>query len=241
MQNARTNETYELIAAARGGDRLAKERLLCENSRLIYSIARRYLNRGSGLEDLYQLGAIGLIKAIDNFNEDYGVCFSTYAVPLIMGEIKRFLRDDGMIKVSRTQKTLAVKLCALREKITKGTGREPGIAELAGKAGVSAEEAAAALETVRPVGSLFEPCAEDERLLLIDKVSGGADTENDMINKVALRQLIAGLPERERRIIVMRYYMDKTQCQTGKLLGISQVQVSRIEKRVLSLLRAELG
>lgn len=234
------NNNYELISLAKNGDELAKEQLVCENSRLIYSVARRFLGRGYDLEDLYQLGAIGLIKAINNFDIEYNVQFSTYAVPLIMGEIKRFLRDDGIIKVSRSQKTLAAKAKAVEEKLRTQTGEAPKISEIAEKLSVSCEEIAAAIEASKPVESLLAPSSEDEKLLLIDKISGGVNNENDTVNKITLFELVKKLPERERKIIFLRYFKDKTQTQTAKKLGISQVQVSRIEKKILGEMRKKM-
>ncbi len=240
MNDALLNKNYDLILRAQEGDEQAKEELVTENSRLIYSVARRFLGRGYDLEDLYQLGAIGFIKAINNFDVSFGVQFSTYAVPLIMGEIKRFLRDDGLIKVSRSQKILASKVKQTIEKIRSETGVEPKLSEIAKKLSVSAEEIASSLEAVKPVESLYTPSATDEKLLLIDKLSGGVNNENDTVNKITLIELVRKLPDREREIIVLRYFKDKTQTQIADKLGISQVQVSRIEKKVISEMRKRM-
>ncbi|MBP3337248.1 MAG: SigB/SigF/SigG family RNA polymerase sigma factor [Clostridia bacterium] len=229
-----------LLKRAQNGDEDAKEILVSENSRLIYSIAKRFTSRGYDLEDLYQLGAIGLIKAIKNFDLTLGLKFSTYAVPLILGEIKRFLRDDGLIKVSRNHKTLAVKIKAVADKIKNDTGKDAKVSELSEVLGVKSEDILLSLEATKPVESLYAPSKSDEKLLLIDKISGGVDNENDTVNKIALFELLKKLPEREQTVIYLRYFKDETQSRIAQKMGISQVQVSRIEKKVIENLREKM-
>lgn len=240
MDEALRQKNQRLILSFKDGDENAKEELVKENSRLIYSIAKRFLGRGYDMDDLYQLGAIGLIKAVNNFDTSYGVQFSTYAVPLIIGEIKRFLRDDGLIKVSRSKKLLAAKIKSTAEKLMEKTGKAAGINEIAKELKLLPEDVAEALEAAMPVGSLYEPASNDDKLLLIDKISGGVDNEADRVNKIVLSELIEKLPEREKKIIILRYFKDKTQTQTAKKLGISQVQVSRIEKKTINEIREKM-
>ena len=235
-----TTDNLELIKQAKEGNDLAKEKLVSQNMRLIYSVARKFSGRGYDLEDLYQLGAIGLVKAINNFDLSFSVQFSTYAVPLIMGEIKRFLRDDGPVKVSRSRKTLASKVKIFTENYKKQTGEEPKLSLISEKLDVSKEEIIEALDACQTPASLYTPSPADEKLLLIDKISGGVNEESDTVNKIVLLELIKKLPERERKIIVLRYFKDKTQTEVAKKLGISQVQVSRLEKKVLMQMRDKM-
>lgn len=238
MAAAVTHEhTIEQIIQAKNGDKQAENRLVEENTGLIWSIVRKFANRGHELDDLFQIGAIGLLKAIHKFDISYEVRFSTYAVPMILGEIKRFLRDDGLIKVSRSLKVLAGKAKSAREELAAAYGRAPTIRELADALAVEPEELAAALEATQQHESLYTPYSENEKILLIDKLSGGHSSETETLNRIALREMLSSLPERERRILVLRYFNDQTQAQVAKQLGISQVQVSRIEKKLLALLR----
>lgn len=230
IEEALNDKNISLLKRVQNGDEEAKEMLVCENSRLIYSIARRFTSRGYDLEDLFQLGAIGLIKAINNFDLSLGLQFSTYAVPLILGEIKRFLRDDGLIKVSRNYKTLAAKVKCAADKIKNDTGKEGKISELSEMLKVSEEDVLFSLEATKPVESLYAPYSGDEKLLLIDMLCGGVDNESDTVNKIALFEFLKKLPEREKMVIYLRYFKDETHGTIAKKLGISQVQVSRIEK-----------
>ena len=240
MQKYANCDTLQLIHLAQENDRKALDAIVEQNIKLVYSIAHKFTGRGTDLDDLLQLGTIGLIKAVKKFNADFDVKFSTYAVPMIMGEIKRFLRDDGPIKVSRSLKQLAAKAYAVQNDLSKSTGKEPTISEIADILCVPRADLAAALEAAQAPESLYTPFSEDESLLLIDKVKSIADNETETVNKIALGQLIKKLSEREQKIIILRYFKDKTQSQTATQLGISQVQVSRIERKILSALRKSL-
>ena len=237
MQEYANCDTLQLICLAQDGDSTALNMITQQNIKLVYSIAHKFTGRGTELDDLVQLGTIGLIKAVKKFNADFDVKFSTYAVPMIMGEIKRFLRDDGPVKVSRSLKQLAAKAYAIQNDLSKSTGREPTISEIADILCASEAELAAALEAAQMPESLYTPLGEDESLLLIDKIKCSSDNEAETVNKIALGQLIKKLPEREQKIIILRYFKDKTQSQTATQLGISQVQVSRLERKILSALK----
>lgn len=236
------NRTLELIALAKDGDMDAREQVAAENLGLVWSVARRFANRGHDLEDLYQIGCIGLLKSIDKFDLQYDVKFSTYAVPMIMGEIRRFLRDDNYIKVSRSMKELAYKINQLKDNMIKEHGEEPGIEQLAEALSVEKEEIVFAMESAREVESIYNTVSRTngDELLLIDRIQSKEDSSNEIVQHVTVEQLLCRLPEKEKKIIELRYYEDKTQAQIGELLGISQVQVSRIEKRILKWMRQEL-
>ena len=239
----RMEKTVELIKRAQAGDKVARDQLVEGNIGLVWSIVKRFKNRGHELEDLFQIGSIGLIKSIDKFDLSYDVRFSTYAVPMIMGEIKRFLRDDGMIKVSRSLKEIAQKARIEKEKMTKDRGREPTIQELADIMDVPVEDLVMALEAGADVESLYSTIHQGDGnpIFLIDKLEQKIDEENTMIDMIALRQMIEKLEPKEREIIFMRYFKDKTQSEIAKMIGISQVQVSRIEKRILIQMREMFG
>lgn len=236
------DRTLELIKLAQAGDAKAKEDIINENMGLIWSIVKRFTNRGYEAEDLFQIGSIGLLKCIDKFNLDYDVKFSTYAVPMIMGEIKRFMRDDGMIKVSRPLKEMAAKAKYARETIIQKDGKEPTINELAKAINVSAEELALAMEAGMEVESLYSTIHQGDGnpIYLIDKLEQTQTCDESMIDMIALKQIINQLNKKERQIIIMRYFHDKTQSQVAKIIGISQVQVSRIEKKVLKSIKEKL-
>lgn len=229
-------DTIQLITMARAGDKAAQSVLVENNVGLVWSIVRRFQNRGHEIEDLFQIGCIGLIKAINKFDTTFEVKFSTYAVPMIIGEIKRFLRDDGMIKVSRSLKEVSNKVRITKEIMSKELGREPSISEMAERLDISSEELVMAVEAGYAPESLFNPVGEGDNssLMLIDKLDDECnDKETDIIDRIALRQVLDTLKPREKQIIVLRYFKEKTQVQIAKLLGISQVQVSRIEKKIL--------
>ena len=236
------DQTLELIRRSQQGDEEAKEILVRKNVALVKSMVKRFLNRGYEYEDLFQIGTIGLIKAIQNYDEQYKVRFSTYAVPMIIGEIKRFLRDDGLIKVSRSLKELANKVVSVQEQLKKKLRREPTIQEIADIVGVDPEEIVEALEANKTPSSLYDAVYEDNDnpILLIDKVSGDDKEFTDIIDKIAIKDILPKLDKRERYIIIMRYFKDRTQSDIAKDLGISQVQVSRIEKKVLLKMRQML-
>ena len=230
---------YSLIERAQQGDQRAKEQILQENSGLIWSVVRRFHGRGEQ-EDLYQIGAIGLLKCIEKFDFSYDVKFSTYAVPMIMGEIRRFLRDDGTIKVSRGLKELAYRAKQLQETILKTQNREPSVADLANHLSVEKEELLLALEAIKEVESLYAGQERaDGTMQLIDQLADHTENEK-MLNRISLKEALAHLNTKERQIITMRYFQDKTQTDVAKRIGISQVQVSRIEKRVLQQMKESM-
>ncbi|OUQ18650.1 RNA polymerase sporulation sigma factor SigF [Lachnoclostridium sp. An14] len=236
------DETMRLIQMAHEGDKAARDRLVEENVGLIWSIVRRFGNRGHEMEDLFQIGSIGLLKAIDKFDLSYDVRFSTYAVPMITGEIKRFLRDDGMIKVSRSVKELGAKAGAARENLSFVLGREPTIEEIAGELKVSREEVAASLEAGAEVESLYKTVNKNDgqELCLMDRLEEKEDEEETLLNRMVLKELLLELEPKERDIIVRRYFYNQTQSAIAADLSISQVQVSRLEKKILRRMREKL-
>lgn len=227
-----------LLEAAQAGDNDACERLLLDNSGLIWSVARRYYGRGVDPEDLYQLGCLGFLKAIRGFDTAYGTQFSTYAVPKIAGEIRRFLRDDGAVKVSRGAKERALSLRQKRQELSQRLGREPTVGELAEATGLEPEDIAAADTAVLTVASLQGETGEDG--FSLEAVLGDQGIEDELVEKLTLRQAIDQLPERERLVILLRFYKNLTQDRVSKVLGVSQVQVSRIERRAVAKLREAL-
>lgn len=236
--------TIQLIIMANEGDKLAQSILVEKNIGLVWSIVRRFMNRGYETDDLFQIGCIGLIKAISKFDTSFDVKFSTYAVPMIIGEIKRFLRDDGIIKVSRSLKETSNKARVAKEVMSKELGREPTIGEIAERLNIPVEELVMAVEAGHTPESLFNPVGDGENssLLLIDKLHDCCnDDETDIIDKIALRQVMDTLKPREKQIIILRYFKEKTQVQIAKMLGISQVQVSRIEKKILEDIRERIN
>lgn len=236
------DHTKELIESAHKGDKQARDILITENMGLIWSIVRRFTGRGYEIEDLFQIGSIGLIKAVDKFDTSFDVRFSTYAVPMITGEIKRFLRDDGIIKVSRTLKETVVKVQRAKEQITKIDGHEPTIEEISKEIGVISEEIVMALEASSEIESLYKTIYQGDgnSILLIDKIEEDKNAHETLINKMVLSDLIKLLTPKEQKIIEMRYFEEKTQTDIAKELGISQVQVSRLEKRILARMREAL-
>lgn len=231
-------ETLTLIASAQAGLETAKETLIAENLPLIKSIVKRFKGRLE-YDDLMQLGAMGFLKAVMNFDTSYGVRFSTYAVPMITGEIKRFLRDDGAVKVSRWAKTLAQKIAAYTDERQKNNLGEPTVDELAEKFGCEAEDIVFAMDTGRFVISLNETGGDDDGTPLGDRLVG-AEAPDEDIDGLMLRESITNLPERERKIIILRYFRDKTQSEVAAELGVSQVQVSRLENKILKKIREKL-
>lgn len=235
-------DNLQLIPLAKEGNTEALNKLIEANLPLVTSISKKFTNRGYEYEDIYQIGCMGLVKTIKNFDEKYNVKFSTYAVPMIIGEIKRFLRDDGMIKVSRNVKSLAKKLHFDKEALTKELNREPTVEELAQFSGMDKEEILFALESSASMQYLYEVIHQDDGspVLLIDKLSENAIEDKNITEKLALKEALRNLDTKSRQIIVLRYFKDKTQIQVAKMLGISQVQVSRIEKKVLQEMRKQL-
>ena len=236
-------ETTKLIRLAHEGNQAAREQLVLDNVGLVWSIVRRFAGRGHELEDLYQIGCIGLIKAIDKFNLDFDVKFSTYAVPMITGEIKRFLRDDGMIKVSRSLKELGMRVSSTREQMIWELGREPGLEELALRVGVICEEVAASMEAATEVESIYKTVGsgEDQNLRLLDKLPDEREQQEELLNRMVLKQLLEQLSGKDREIIMRRYFENQTQSQIAADLNISQVQVSRLEKKILRKMREYLS
>ena len=226
------------LLAAKAGDKERMGRLVQENSGLIWSIARRYFGRGAEAEDLYQLGCLGFLKAVEGFDPQYGTQFSTYAVPKIAGEIRRFLRDDGAVKVSRGLKEQAAKIFLARQSLEQRLGREPYISELCAETGLDAEEIAMAEAASTPTESLQRESGEDG--FTLELVLGDYAAEERMLEQVTLRALIEELPDREKQVIALRYYHGLTQQNCAKVLHVSQVQISRLEKRAVERLRERL-
>ena len=231
-------ERKALIRQAQAGDREAAELLVRENAGLIWSVARRFFGRGTEPDDLFQLGCVGFLKAIEGFDESYGTQFSTYAVPKISGEIRRFLRDDGAVKVSRGVKEQAAKIKKARLQLEQRLGREPRISEISEETGMSPEDIAFAETATGPADSIQRESGEDG--FRLEMILGDYAAEERMVEQVALRAAIAQLPERERQVIALRYYHGMTQQSCARVLGVSQVQISRLERRAVELLRRKL-
>ena len=234
--------TLALIARSHQGDKEARDTIFEENIGLIWSIVKRFQNRGVELEDLFQIGSIGLLKAVDKFDLSYDVKFSTYAVPMISGEIKRFLRDDGMIKVSRSLKEVCYKAYLAREKLEKELGRDPQIAEMAGEIGIPQEELMMALDSNVEIESLQKTIYQGEGndIRLIDKLEEKKNRQEESLNRILLEEILGQLTVSERRLIYMRYFQERTQTEIARELGLSQVQVSRMEKKILKRLRDKM-
>lgn len=242
------DDTKELILKAHNGDKAARDRLVMENMGLVYSVSRRFIGRGCELEDINQIGTIGLIKAIDKFDDSFDVKFSTYAVPMIAGEIKRFLRDDGMLKVSRSLKENGYRIKRASDELVSKNGREATIEELAAATELSVEDVVMALEANTDVESIYRTIYQNDgnEIYLVDKLSVGetatakdgfAGAQERLLNSMMLEQLMVELDETERKLIMLRYFREMTQTQVADELGISQVQVSRLEKKILKKLR----
>lgn len=236
-------ETMELIKRSQNGDSQAKEILVESNLGLIRSAIKGFANRGVDFEDIFQIGSIGLLKAIDNFDISFNVKFSTYAVPMIVGEIKRFLRDDGIIKVSRSLKQVAYMAKLAEEKLSKQLGREVTIQEISDEIGVEKEDIVLALEASYHPEYLYDVVHQNDGspLYLIDKISNEDSGNMDVIDTIVLKDMLNTLKPRDRKIIILRYFKDKTQSEVAEVLGISQVQVSRIEKRIVEEMRTYLA
>jgi RNA polymerase sporulation-specific sigma factor len=231
-------KTEELIARAQQGDKSASELLVTENAGLIWSVARRFLGRGTEADDLYQLGCLGFIKAVDGFDLSFGTQFSTYAVPKIAGEIRRFLRDDGAVKVSRSIKEQALVIRTVRSQLATTLGREPTISEIAEQTGFSPEEIALAENATASTESIHRQTGDDG--FSLENILTDTESEEMLVEKISLRQAIEKLPEREKNVIKLRYFHGLTQDRASKVLGVSQVQVSRIEKKALQSLKTLL-
>ncbi len=230
-----------LLKRAHQGDKSARDSLVEANTGLVWSVVRRFLNRGTEAEDLFQIGSIGLLKAIDKFNLEYGVQFSTYAVPMIAGEIKRFLRDDGPLKVSRTLKELASRSYGVRESLERKLAREPTLTEISRELSVPPEELAMALEAGAEIESLQRPIHQGEGndIFLGDRLQGKKDEGEQLLNRILLEELLKELPAQERQLLYLRYFQEETQTVIAEKMGISQVQVSRLEKKILQKLKKQ--
>lgn len=231
-------EQHQLIERAQQGDKAASEQLVTENSGLIWSVAKRFIGRGTEAEDLYQLGCVGFLKAVEGFDLCFGTQFSTYAVPKISGEIRRFLRDDGAVKVSRGIKERAATIKSTRNALTLALGREPTVAEISRQTGFTPEDIALAETATAATESIQREAGEDG--FCLEDILTDTESEERMVEKIALRQAIETLPERERTVIQLRYFHSLTQQRVAKVLDVSQVQVSRIEKKALGVLREKL-
>jgi len=229
------SRTEELITRSQAGDQRAGEELITANAGLIWSVARRFIGRGAELDDLYQLGCLGFLKAVEGFDLDFGTQFSTYAVPKIAGEIRRFLRDDGAVKVSRGIKERAAAIKSARHQLTCALGREPTVQEISNQTGFTIEEIAVAECATANIESIQQATGEDG--FSLENVLTDTESEETMLERLALRQAIDRLPEREAMVIRLRYYHGLTQERVSKVLSVSQVQVSRIEKKALNALR----
>ena len=234
----------KIIERAQNGSKEDMTKLIEDNSRLVWSIVRRFNGRGYDIEDLYQIGSIGLIKAIQRFDTSFEVRLSTYAVPYILGEIKRFIRDDGPIKISRSIKELNIKIIELQKEYLNKYGKEITLEQLAKELKTSKEDIAMALDSARPVNSIedsqYRDNKTDKTISLIDQLSSGKDEENEITNRITIKKLISELKDNEKEVILLRYYKGKTQMQVAKILGITQVQVSRIERKVLDNMKRKL-
>lgn len=232
-------ETKTLLKKSRQGDKVAREKLINCNLKLVFHLVQRFQNRGYELEDLFQIGTIGLMKAIDKFDPSFGVKFSTYGVPMIVGEIRRFLRDDHPIKVSRSYKETALRINRSKEKLIKKLQREPTIREIAEDLGIALEEIVNSLEAVQIPTSIHETVFQNEGdpILLVDQLATNQETEEIWFNKILLKDALNQLPDRYRQIMLMRFFHDQTQMEVAEKLGISQVQVSRLERQALKEVR----
>ncbi len=228
----------DLIRRRQAGDKEAGDLLVAENAGLIWSVAKRFLGRGAEAEDLYQLGCLGFLKAVEGFDLEFGTQFSTYAVPKISGEIRRFLRDDGAIKVSRSIKERSAAIRQMRARLSSALGREPSLQELADHTGFTPEEIAVAEAAVMEVESIHRECGEEG--FTLENILTDTESEERLLEKIALRQAISELPEREKTVIQLRYFHGLTQDRVAKVLGVSQVQVSRIEKKAIGILREKI-
>ena len=236
------DHTLALIGRSQQGDKEARDTLFKENTGLIYSVAKRFLGRGVEMEDLFQIGSIGLLKAVDHFDPSYEVRFSTYAVPMIVGEIKRFLRDDGILKVSRSLKENCGRIYQAKEKLEKELGREPGLDEIAAEVELSLEEVILALESTAEVESLHKTIYQGDGndISLMDRLPEKENGQEQALDRIFLDEMLQSLDARERQLIGMRYFQNRTQTEIAAELGVSQVQVSRMEKRILKKLKEKI-
>ncbi|MCI1856970.1 MAG: RNA polymerase sporulation sigma factor SigF [Sporolactobacillus sp.] len=234
-------EVKRLIKRSQSGDPAARDRLVQKNMRLVWSVVQRFLNRGYEPDDLFQIGCIGLLKSVDKFDLKYDVKFSTYAVPMIIGEIQRFIRDDGVVKVSRSLKETGIKVRKMRDELAKKSGRNPTVGELAEALGISPEDIVLSQEAVRAPFSIHETVFENDGdpITILDQISDGEGGK--WFDKMVVREAVRHLEEREKLIVYLRYFKDQTQTEVARRLGISQVQVSRLEKKILETIRSQIA
>jgi len=238
----KNEETQALLLRAKKGDKAAREELISGNLRLVLSVIQRFSNRGENVDDLFQVGCIGLIKAIDNFNTDLDVKFSTYGVPMIVGEIRRYLRDNSALRVSRAMRDMAYKVLQAKESYMAQHQKEPTVEEIAKILGVKREEVVFALDAILEPVSLYEPVYSDsgDAVCVMDQVRDNRNTDEMWLERIALKEAVGRLTERERKILTMRFFQGKTQMEVSSEIGISQAQVSRLEKNALRQIRKEL-
>lgn len=241
LQTLKNDEMRELLDRSHHGDKDARDKLICGNLRLVLSVIQRFTSRGENPDDLFQVGCIGLIKAIDNFDPSHEVMFSTYGVPMISGEVKRFLRDNNAVRVSRSMRDTAYRAMQIKEQLTSENGKEPNITEIAKRMEMPPEDIVIALESIVEPVSLYEPVFSDggDTIYIMDQVKGGT-TDGDWLEEIAMREAIRDLTDRERKILSMRFIDGKTQTEVAGEIGISQAQVSRLEKGAMSRIKAEL-
>lgn len=241
LQTLKNDEMRELLDRSHHGDKDARDKLICGNLHLVLSVIQRFTSRGENPDDLFQVGCIGLIKAIDNFDPSHEVMFSTYGVPMISGEVKRFLRDNNAVRVSRSMRDMAYRAMQIKEQLTNENGKEPNITEIAKRMELPPEDIVIALESIVEPVSLYEPVFSDggDTIYIMDQVKGGT-TDGDWLEEIAMREAIRDLTDRERKILSMRFIDGKTQTEVAGEIGISQAQVSRLEKGAMSRIKAEL-
>lgn len=241
LQTLKNDEMRELLDRSHHGDKDARDKLICGNLRLVLSVIQRFTSRGENPDDLFQVGCIGLIKAIDNFDPSHEVMFSTYGVPMISGEVKRFLRDNNAVRVSRSMRDTAYRAMQIKEQLTNENGKEPNITEIAKRMELPPEDVVIALESIVEPVSLYEPVFSDggDTIYIMDQVKGGT-TDGDWLEEIAMREAIRDLTDRERKILSMRFIDGKTQTEVAGEIGISQAQGSRLEKGAMSRIKAEL-
>ena len=238
----KSDETQQLLLKAKAGDKQAREELIAGNLRLVLSVIQRFANRGENADDLFQVGCIGLIKAIDNFNTDLDVKFSTYGVPMIVGEIRRYLRDNSTMRVSRAMRDTAYKVLQAKEAYIAQHQKEPTVEEIAGMLGIKREDVVFALDAILEPVSLYEPVYSDsgDTICVMDQVKDSKNTDEIWLERIALKEAVSRLSERERKILSMRFFQGKTQMKVSTEIGISQAQVSRLEKNAIRQIRKEL-
>lgn len=238
----KNDETTALLNRSRDGDRSAREELIAGNLRLVLSVIQKFINRGENVDDLFQVGCIGLIKAIDNFDTSLNVRFSTYGVPMIIGEIRRYLRDNSAIRVSRSMRDTAYRALQMKEKLTNETQREPSVDELAQALGIKREEIVFAMDSISDPVSLYEPLYTDgtESICVMDQVSDTKNTDENWLEQIALNDAIQRLGDREKHILALRFYDGRTQMEVASEVGISQAQVSRLEKNAINQIKKNL-